>query len=69
MLTFTKSRSDENLDLLGSRRSGFESETTINKNNIVLKEINEIAGPNNIALQGNFWIYHEKKNKVTMIKT
>ena len=49
-------------------RMKVNGETTINNYNIVLKEINEIAGPNYIALQGNFWIYDEKKNIIAKLK-
>tara|TARA_B100000029_G_scaffold352860_1_gene345451 strand:+ start:699 stop:2354 length:1656 start_codon:yes stop_codon:yes gene_type:complete len=40
-------------------------ETRIQKYNIVFKKINEIKGPNYVALQGNFYIYDIKKNLIT----
>tara|TARA_Y100000590_G_scaffold121579_2_gene139216 strand:- start:827 stop:2725 length:1899 start_codon:yes stop_codon:yes gene_type:complete len=42
-------------------------ETVIQKYNIVFKKINEIKGPNYLALQGNFYIYDIKKNLVTKL--
>ena len=42
-------------------------ETVIQKYKIVFKKINEIKGPNYLALQGNFYIYDIKKNLVTKL--
>ena len=44
------------------------NEAKINKYNIILKEINEIKGPNYLALQGNFFVYDENKNIITKLK-
>ena len=44
------------------------SETKIEKYNIVFEKINEIKGPNYVALQGNFLIYDEKKNIIAKLK-
>ena len=44
------------------------NETNIREYNIILKEINEIKGPNYIALQGNFFVYDKKKNIITKLK-
>ena len=49
-------------------RMKINEETTINKYNIFLKEVIEITGPNYIAIQGNFWIYDEKKNIIAKLK-
>ena len=38
--------------------------SNIHNYNIVFKEINEIRGTNYLALQGNFWIYDKKNNKI-----
>ena len=40
-----------------------EDEIKIEKYNIAFKEINQIKGPNYIALQGNFFVYDENKKK------
>jgi len=40
----------------------------IKKYNIIFKEINEIRGPNYVALQGNFLVNDEKKNIITKLK-
>ena len=44
------------------------SETKIEKYNIVFEKINEIKGPNYVALQGNFWVYDKKKDIITKLK-
>ena len=43
-------------------------EVTIHNYTIIFKEVNKIAGPNYFALQGNFWIYNEKKEIITELK-
>ena len=40
----------------------------INKYNIIFKEINEVKGPNYVALKGNFTVYDEKKNIITKLE-
>ena len=49
-------------------RMKISNEIKIKKYNIVFKEINEIRGPNYIAIQGNFLVYDNKKNIVTKLK-
>ena len=49
-------------------RMKIDSETKIKKYNIIFKKIDEIKGPNYVALQGNFLIYDEKKNIITKLK-
>ena len=44
------------------------NETNIQEYNIILKEINEIKGPNYLALQGNFFVYDKNKNIITKLK-
>ena len=44
------------------------SEVKIEKYNIVFEKMNEIRGPNYVALQGNFLVYDEKKQIVTKLK-
>ena len=44
------------------------NETNIRDYNIILKEINEIKGPNYLALQGNFLVYDKEKNIITKLK-
>ena len=44
------------------------NETNIREYNIVFKEINEIKGPNYLALQGNFFVYDKKNNIITKLK-
>ena len=39
-----------------------DNETNIREYNIIFKEINEIKGPNYLALRGNFFVYDEDKN-------
>ncbi len=43
-------------------------ETKIEKYNIVFNKINEINGPNYLAIQGNFLIYDQNKKVVTKLK-
>ena len=45
-----------------------EGETKIKKYNIVFKKIDEIRGPNYVALQGNFLVFDKKKNIITKLK-
>ena len=44
------------------------NETNIQEYNIIFKEINEIKGPNYLALQGNFFVYDKNKNIITKLK-
>ena len=44
------------------------NEINIREYNIILKEINEIKGPNYLALQGNFFVYDKEKNIITKLK-
>ena len=44
------------------------NETSIKEYNIVFKEINEIKGPNYLALQANFFVYDENKNIITKLQ-
>jgi len=44
------------------------NEVKIHKYNITLSEINEIKGPNFLALQANFIIYDKKKNIIAKLK-
>ena len=49
-------------------RMKINNEIKIKKYNIIFKEINEIRGPNYVALQGNFLVNDEKKNIITRLK-
>ena len=49
-------------------RMKINSEIKIKKYNIVFKEINEIRGPNYVALKGNFLVYDEKKTIIAKLK-
>jgi cytochrome c-type biogenesis protein CcmF len=49
-------------------RMKVNDETSIHNYNIVFKEISEVMGPNYVALQGNFWVYNNKKNIITKLK-
>ena len=49
-------------------RMKIDSEAKIKKYNIIFKKIDEIVGPNYVALQGNFWVYDKKKNIITKLK-
>jgi len=42
--------------------------TQINKYNIIFKEINEVKGPNYLAIKANFTIYDKNKNFITDLK-
>ena len=42
--------------------------TQINKYNIIFKEINEVKGPNYVAIKGNFTVYDEKENIITKLE-
>jgi cytochrome c-type biogenesis protein CcmF len=44
------------------------SKTKIEEYNIIFQKINEIKGPNYVALQGVFLVYDDKKNTVTKLK-
>ena len=48
-------------------RMKVNDETIIHNYNIIFKEIKEVVGKNYIALQGNFWIYNNKKSIVTKL--
>ena len=43
-------------------------QTYIHNYSVLFKEINKIRGPNYFALQGNFWIYDNKKNIIAKLK-
>ena len=49
-------------------RMNIDHSVEINKYNIVFKRINEVKGPNYIAIQGNFEIYDNKNNIITKLK-
>jgi len=49
-------------------RMKVDNETNIWEYNIIFKEINEIKGPNYLALQGNFFVYDKNKNIITKLK-
>ena len=49
-------------------KMNINNETTIEKYNIVFKEMNEIVGANYIALQGDFLVYDGSNNIVTRLK-
>ena len=49
-------------------RMKINNEIKIKKYNIIFKEINEIRGPNYVALKGNFLVYDEKKIIITKLK-
>jgi len=42
--------------------------TQINKYNIIFKEINEVKGPNYLAIKANFTVYDKNKNFITDLK-
>ena len=44
------------------------SEVKIEEYNVIFEKINEIKGPNYIALQGIFLVYDDKKNIITKLK-
>ena len=49
-------------------RMQIKDEIQINKYIFTFKEINEIKGPNYLALRGNFVVFNDKKNIVTNLK-
>jgi len=49
-------------------RMKINNEAKINKYNIFFKGINEIRGPNYVALQGNFLVSDDKKNIIAKLK-
>ena len=49
-------------------RMQIEDQTKIEKYTIFLEKIDEIKGPNYVALQGNFLVYDEDKNVITKLK-
>jgi len=44
------------------------SETKIEKYNIIFEQINEIRGPNYVALRGNFLVLNDEKKIITKLK-
>ena len=48
-------------------RMKLNDETIIHNYNIIFKEIKEVVGKNYIAIQGNFWIYNNKKSIITKL--
>jgi len=48
-------------------RMKIDSETKIEKYNIIFKEMAEINGINYVAIQGNFLVYNDKKKFVTKL--
>jgi len=48
-------------------RMKVNDEAIIHNYNIIFKEIREVVGKNYIALQGNFWIYNNKKSIITKL--
>ena len=44
------------------------NEININKYNVVFDSINEVKGPNYLALRGDFLVYDQKKNIITTLK-
>ena len=49
-------------------RMKIDSETKIKKYSIIFDRIDEIRGPNYVAIQGNFLVYDKKKNIITKLK-
>ena len=49
-------------------RMKIDSETKIEKYNIVFEKINEIRGPNYVALQGNFLVYDGERQIISRLK-
>jgi len=49
-------------------RMKIDSEVKIEKYNIVFEKINEIRGPNYVALQGNFLVYDEERQIISRLK-
>ena len=44
------------------------NEININKYSVVFDSINEVRGPNYLALRGNFLVYDQKKNIIAKLK-
>ncbi len=44
------------------------NEIQIENYNIIFEKVNEISGPNYVAIQGNFLVYDKKKNIITQLK-
>ena len=49
-------------------RMKINGETKIEKYNIIFDNIDEVSGPNYVAIKGNFLVYDNKKNIVTKLK-
>ena len=49
-------------------RLKIDTSTYINKYNILFKEINEIKGPNYLAIRANFTVFDKNKNFITSLK-
>ena len=49
-------------------RLKIDTSTQINKYNIIFKEINEVKGPNYLAIKANFTVYDKNKNFITDLK-
>ena len=49
-------------------RLKIDTSTHINKYKILFKEINEIKGPNYLAIRGNFTVFDKDKNFITNLK-
>ena len=49
-------------------RLKINTSTQINKYNIIFKEINEVMGPNYVAIKGNFAVYDKNENLITSLK-
>ena len=49
-------------------RLQIDTSAQINKYNIIFKEINEVKGPNYVAIKGNFTVYDEKENIITKLE-
>ena len=48
-------------------RMKVNDEKMISNYNVVFKEINEVAGPNYLALRGSFWIYNQNNKIITVL--
>ncbi len=48
-------------------RMKINDEKMISNYNVVFKEINEVAGPNYLALRGSFWIYNQNNKIITIL--
>ena len=49
-------------------RLKINTSTQINKYNIIFKEINEVKGPNYLAIKANFIVYDKNKNFITNLE-